>query len=170
MSRGNLQRIQARKKIEAARKHLTFRLGGQTYGINMLYVREIAGRQDIAPISQVPPYVKGVISRFDETIPVVDLRERLGLPRKTSSGPSCIIIVEIIQRLKMTCGLLVDAIEEVNTIPANAILRGTEDNEPFLLGFTEPEKGLHIQLLNIYRLLDPEEIPVIETTRALRVV
>ena len=169
MSRGNLQRIQAKKKIETARKYLTFRLGGQAYGINMLYVREIAGRQDIVPISKVPAYVKGVITKFDETIPVVDLRERLGLPEAAPTGRTCIIIVEIIQRLKMVCGLLVDAIEEVNTIPADAIVSDPEHDDNWVLGVAELESGPRV-LLNIYRVLDPEEIPVIETTRALRVV
>jgi purine-binding chemotaxis protein CheW len=169
MSRGNLQRIQTRKKIEAARKYLTFRLADRAYGINMLYVREIAGRQDIIPISKVPPYVKGVISKFDETIPVVDLRERLGLPETTPTGRTCIVIVEIIQRLKMVCGLLVDSIEEVNTIPADAIASGPDDSDDFVLGVAELESGPRI-LLNIYRVLNPEEIPMIESTRALRVV
>jgi purine-binding chemotaxis protein CheW len=170
MSRGNLQRIQTRKKIEAARKYLSFRLGDRTYGINMLYVREIAGRQDILPISKVPPYVRGVINKFDEVIPVIDLKERLDLPQKPPSSRSCIVIVEIIQRLKMVCGLLVDAVEEVNTIPVGAIVQGTDADDVCVLGVAELEAGPQIELLNIYRLLDPEEIPVIETTRALRVV
>lgn len=169
MSRGNLQRIQIRKKVETARKYLTFRLGGEAYGINMLYVREIAGRQDIAPISMVPSYVKGVITKFDETIPVVDLRKRLGLPEAASTGRACIVIVEIVQRLKMVCGLLVDAIEEVNTIPADAIVMAPDAGENFVLGVAELDSGPRV-LLNIYRVLDPEEIPLIETTRALRVV
>ena len=170
MSRGNLQRVRySKKKALSARKYLTFTLAGQVYGINMFYVREIAGRQNVSPISQVPDYVQGVITKFDETIPVIDLRLRLGLPEAEATGRSCLIIVEIVQRLKITCGLLVDAINEVKSIPAEAIVMEESPEDDFVMGQARSDSETRL-LLNIYRVLHPEEIPVIENTHALRVV
>jgi purine-binding chemotaxis protein CheW len=169
MSRGNLQRMQARSRSKTARNYLTFRLADGMYAINLLYVREITGRQDVMPISEVPSYVKGVITKFDEVIPVIDLRERLGLPAAPPTASSSLIIIEIVQRLKITCGLLVDAIEEISSIPASAIDGDAQLADNTVLGTAELDAG-PATLLNIYRVINPEEIPVVETTRALRVV
>jgi purine-binding chemotaxis protein CheW len=169
MSRGNFQRIQSKSKTKTARKYLTFRLADQVYAINMLYVREITGRQNISPISQVPSYVKGVISKFDEVIPVVDLRERLHISAPPFTGTPSMIIIEIAQRLKITCGLLVDAVEEISSIPAAAIDPDARHADDTMLGVAELDEG-PVTLLNIYRVLDPEQIPLVENTRALRVV
>jgi purine-binding chemotaxis protein CheW len=169
MSRGNLQRMQARSKSKTARNYLTFRLADQMFAINSLYVREITGRQEVVPISEVPSYVKGVICKFDEIIPVIDLRERLELPAAPTTASTSLVIIEIVQRLKITCGLLVDAVEEVSSIPANAIDADAQLADDTVLGIAELDNG-PVTLLNIYRGLNPEEIPVVENTRALRVV
>jgi purine-binding chemotaxis protein CheW len=169
MNKSNLQRIQTKNKNKTVRNYLTFRLADNSYGINMLYVREVTGKQDPAPISGVPSYVKGVIHKFDEVIPVIDLRERLGLPETASSGSTCMIIIEIVQRLKITCGLLVDAVEDISSIPATAIDCEAHLADDTVLGVAELDEG-PVTLLNIYRVLNPEEIPVVEPTQALRVV
>jgi purine-binding chemotaxis protein CheW len=170
MSRGNLQRMQAaRSRIKTARNYLTFQLADRMYAINLLYVREITGPQVATPISEVPSYVKGVFTKFDEIIPVIDLRQRLNLPVTPVTGDTSLIIIEIVQRLKITCALLVDAVEEISNIPASAINSEAQLSDNTELGTADLDAG-PVTLLNIYRVLNPEEIPVIENTRALRVV
>ena len=65
---------------DLAGKYLTFFLGGETYGIPVLKVREIISLLPITPVPQVPAYMKGVINLRGKVIPVIDLRSKFHLP------------------------------------------------------------------------------------------
>ena len=64
---------------ELAGKYLTFHLGEEGYGLEILKVQEIIGMQDITKIPRAPDYVKGVINLRGTIIPIVDLRDRFGV-------------------------------------------------------------------------------------------
>lgn len=95
------------------RLFLTFSLGGEEYGIEILYVKEITGMQNVTKIPNMPDYVKGVINLRGQVIPVIDVRTRFGLEFKEYGERTCAIVVNIEQS---TIGLLVDAVEEVINI------------------------------------------------------
>jgi purine-binding chemotaxis protein CheW len=63
-----------------AGKYLTFRLGGEEFGIRVMQVREIMGLQEITPVPHTPVHVKGVINLRGKVIPVICLRSKFGVP------------------------------------------------------------------------------------------
>jgi purine-binding chemotaxis protein CheW len=96
-------------------KYLTFVLGGESYGIGILQVREIIRSTAITPVPQMPPHIQGVINLRGKIIPVLDLRAKFGLVAAAVNNRSCIVVVQVkTPGLAATLtGLLVDAVDEV---------------------------------------------------------
>ncbi len=141
-----------------AGKYLTFTLERESYGIDVLQVREIIRLTSITPVPQMPAYVKGVINLRGKIIPVIDLRLRFGLGEAGSTDLTCIIVVQV----KMPggnfvqMGLLVDGVEEVMNIAAADIEEtpnfGAEIDTEYLLGMAKVKGGVKA-LLNIQKVL-----------------
>jgi len=106
-----------------AGKYLTFVLNGETYGIDVLQVREIIRLTNITAVPQMPAYVRGVINLRGKIIPVLDLRLRFGFADAQNTEQTCIIVVQV--RLpdgKSTqMGLIVDGVEEALNITGGDI-------------------------------------------------
>ncbi len=105
-------------------KFLTFCLGREEYGVEILRVREIIGLLDITPLPRTPDYVKGVINLRGRIIPVIDLRCKFALPEVDYTQATCIIVLEVgdgggAEPLKM--GVIVDTVSEVLDIPLEAV-------------------------------------------------
>jgi purine-binding chemotaxis protein CheW len=99
-------------------QYLTFLLGGEEYGIEILKVQEIRGYSPITPLPNTPGYVKGIMNLRGTIIPVVDLRSRLSM-RAMEPGPfTVIIVVKVGTKVK---GMIVDAVSDVVSIPATEI-------------------------------------------------
>ena len=96
-------------------KYLTFSLHHESYGIDVLKVREIIRVTNITAVPQMPAYVRGVINLRGKIIPVMDLRKRFDFPAQDDNSQTCIVVVQV--RLpdgKATAmGLVVDGVEEV---------------------------------------------------------
>ena len=96
-----------------AGKYLTFVLGSEQYGVEIVKVREILGVLPITPMPQAPHYVKGVINLRGKVIPVLDTRTKFGMPEKETTPETCIIVVDV---GGTSVGLLVDTVKEVMDI------------------------------------------------------
>ncbi|HSW00270.1 MAG TPA: chemotaxis protein CheW, partial [Sedimentisphaerales bacterium] len=89
-------------------KYLTFALGAEEYGLEILKVREIIGYIDVTALPQTPFHVKGVINLRGQVIPVVDLRAKFGMATTDVTDETCIIVVEITQNSrKFNTGIVV---------------------------------------------------------------
>jgi purine-binding chemotaxis protein CheW len=97
-----------------AGKYLTFQLGRESFGLEILKVQEIIGMMPITRVPRTPAFVRGVINLRGKVIPVVDLRVKLGFEAHDDSDRRC-IIVALISRgaTQVTTGLLVDEVSEV---------------------------------------------------------
>jgi purine-binding chemotaxis protein CheW len=97
-----------------ARQVLTFRLGEETFGIDILRVKEIRGWSAVARVPDWPPAVLGVLNLRGAVVPILDLRLRFALP---SAGftPLTVVIVIAMDTADGTkeCGLVVDAVSDV---------------------------------------------------------
>jgi purine-binding chemotaxis protein CheW len=141
-----------------AGKYLTFALGKEEYGIEILKVREIIGYMTITAVPQMPDYVKGVVNLRGQVIPVVDLRSRFGMEDKEITDQTCIIMVDIHQSDRsFFAGLVVDRVQEVLNIEGNNIddapQFGTDVNTDFLLGIGKAGSAIKL-LLDIDRVLE----------------
>ena len=120
-------------------KYLTFALGSEEYGLEILKVREIIGYMDITSVPQTPEYVRGVINLRGQVIAVVDLRSRFGMDAVEMTDETSVIVVEISQAgREISTGIIVDRVSEVLDIAGENIqeppkLGGTV-NTDFILG------------------------------------
>lgn len=142
-------------------KYLTFALGAEEYGLEILKVREIIGYMDITAVPQTPAHVKGVINLRGQVIPVTDLRAKFGMPTAQITDQTCIIVVEIAQAgRQFNTGIIVDRVQEVHDIAGEQIEEapqfGAGVNTEFILGMGKIGESVKI-LLDIDKVLGAEE-------------
>jgi purine-binding chemotaxis protein CheW len=138
-------------------KYLTFALGPEEYGLEILKVREIIGYMEITAVPQTPHEVKGVINLRGQVIPVVDLRAKFGMETAELTDETCIIVVEISQgNRNFSTGIVVDHVQEVLDIAGQDIEEapqfGSTVNTNFILGMGKIGDSVKI-LLDIDRVL-----------------
>ncbi len=92
------------------RQFLSFRLSDQAYAIPIEKVREITGMQRFTPVPDVPAFVRGVINLRGTIVPIIEVRQRLGLEPFDYTNRSCIVVVDLDAS---PVGLLVDSVQEV---------------------------------------------------------
>ena len=154
---------------QLAGKYLTFALHKESYGIDVLKVREIIRLTTITAVPQMPAYVRGVINLRGKIIPVMDLRLRFGFPDAPSTDQACIIVVQVkLPDGKATpMGLVVDGVEEVTKLAASDIEEtpdfGGQISTDFIVGMAKI-KGAVKTLLNIDRVLTSDAIQTLRQT------
>lgn len=142
---------------QRAGKYLTFKLGAEEYGLEILKVREIIGLMSITAVPRTPSYVRGVINLRGKVISVLDLRQKFGMDSAADTDESCIIVVDVASSGdSILMGLLVDAVSEVLDIGAEEIQDapefGAQINTDFILGIGKV-KGAVKLLLDIDRVI-----------------
>jgi purine-binding chemotaxis protein CheW len=143
-------------------KYLTFALGPEEYGLEILKVREIIGYMDITAVPQTPQHVKGVINLRGQVIPVIDLRTKFGMETAEVTEESCIIVVEITQgQRSFSTGIVVDHVQEVLDIDGQDIEEapqfGSSVDTDFILGMGKIGDSVKI-LLDIDKVLGGEDL------------
>lgn len=146
-------------------KYLTFALGKEEYGLEILRVREIIGLMDITVVPRMPNFVRGVINLRGKVIPVVDLRLKFGMNSIENTEETCIIVVDLEE---MLMGILVDKVSEVLDIDKSNIDEtpdfGVTVNTEFILGMGKAKDKV-IMLLDIQKVLTTSEIIKIAETK-----
>lgn len=141
-----------------AGKYLTFQLGGESYGIGVLRIREIIRLQPATPVPQMPPFVKGVINLRGKIIPIIDLRLKFGLSEIQDTDRTCIVVVQVTlpSRAGVYMGLIVDGVEEVLNIATGDTEAppdfGSRLQTEYILGMAKV-KGAVKTLLDIDRVV-----------------
>jgi purine-binding chemotaxis protein CheW len=136
---------------------VTFNLGSEEYAVDILRVKEINRMTGMARVPNSPAHVEGVINLRGRVIPVVSLRNRLGLGEKAGDDLTRIMIMDI---RGITMGVVVDSVSEVLRIPPSTVeppppvSRGS--NAGFVKGIAKLEDRLVI-LIDMDRLMDGEE-------------
>ena len=143
-------------------KYLTFALGREEYGLEILKVREIFGYMEITAIPRTPSHVRGVINLRGQVISVVDLRAKFGMESVERTEQTCIIVVEIHRGgRKISTGIIVDHVSEVLEVPGDKIEDppsfGSSVDSDFILGMGKIGDSVKI-LLDIDKVLDGEEV------------
>jgi purine-binding chemotaxis protein CheW len=107
---------------DAPRQVLTFSLGSEVYGVDILRVKEIRGWSPATRIPHAPPCVLGVLNLRGAIMPVVDLRVRFALPAAEFTPLTVIIVLSIrTAHGHRECGVVVDEVRDVVDIAADAI-------------------------------------------------
>lgn len=144
-------------------RYLTFRLGAEAYGIDVLTIQEIIRSTTVTAVPQLPAHLRGVINLRGRIVPVVDLRRRFGLPAEPEGDRACIIVVQFRSATRgiVPIGLFVDTVEEVMSISETEISPppefGCAVDIVFLRGLARV-RGEVKALLDIDRVLTGEQL------------
>ncbi len=102
---------------DTSRQVLTFMLGPEEYGVDILRVQEIRGWEQATPIPNTPDFIRGVINLRGTIVPIVDLRLRLGMPARPYGPTTVVIILKVVSPLRQrTMGVVVDAVSDVHVV------------------------------------------------------
>ena len=136
---------------------VSFTLNEEEFGIDILMVQEIIRMLQITKVPNSPDFVDGVVNIRGRIIPVVDLRCKLGMPRKEHDKETRIVVVEVSGK---TIGFIVDAVTEVLRIPSSIIEAPTEIiagvNSEFIKAVGKLEDRLLI-LIDLEKILSNSE-------------
>jgi purine-binding chemotaxis protein CheW len=151
-----------------AGKYLTFQLGGESYGLEILKVQEIIGIMKITRIPRTPESIRGVINLRGKVIPVADLRLKFGMAALTDTEKTCIIVVRAgCEGLPVTMGISVDEVSEVLNVKEEQIEPapsfGAAVNTEFILGVGKIGQKV-LTLLDIDQVLAGGEVAQVAET------
>ncbi|WP_300922940.1 chemotaxis protein CheW [uncultured Desulfovibrio sp.] len=140
---------------------VTFSIGEEEFGVNILKVQEIIRTMEITKVPRAPEFVEGVINLRGKVIPIIDLRRRFGLAPKAHDKNTRIIVIEI---NNVIVGFVVDAVSEVLRIPASTVeppppvVAGVESD--YISGVGQLQDRLLI-MLDLDKLLSSEDMEML---------
>lgn len=138
-------------------QYLTFQLGDELYGVDILRVQEIKGYTTVTKIPNTLPHIKGVLNLRGTIVPIVELRTKFGMPTIDYTMFTVIVVVVVQDRIM---GLVVDSVSDVLNISKKDIQVppefGAKVDVSVLTGIGKSGDKL-VALLNIDRLLTDGE-------------
>jgi purine-binding chemotaxis protein CheW len=136
---------------------VTFRLQGETYGINVMQVQEVLRYTEVAPVPGAPSYVLGIINLRGNVVTVIDTRHRFKLSEGELTDNTRIVIIETERHV---IGILVDSVAEVVYLRQSEIEAapnvGNDESAKFIQGVCHKNNELLI-LVDLNKLLTSEE-------------
>ena len=127
--------------------YMVFVINNQKYALSSKYITEIIEILPITKVPFLPEYMKGIINLRSTIIPVMDARIRFGMEPIEYSERTCIIIIE---NEANKIGLIVDAVNEVLTIPPKQIMESTKEKndlkESFVNGISQINNDIQLIL------------------------
>jgi purine-binding chemotaxis protein CheW len=136
---------------------LTFALGQEEYGVEILKIQEIKGFSAITPLPNTPAFIKGVLNLRGTIVPIIDLRKKFSLPEVGYTKFTVIVVVQVQGKIM---GFIVDAVSDVLNV-AGADIQPTPDlhgqvDTSFINGLAKTGEKLVI-LLDIEKVLTAAE-------------
>ncbi|GLT17417.1 chemotaxis protein CheW [Vibrio zhanjiangensis] len=157
MSQTNEVEVRKDQSNDEVLQWVTFQLEEETYGINVMQVREVLRYTEIAPVPGAPDYVLGIINLRGNVVTVIDTRSRFGLMQGDITDNTRIIVIESEHQV---IGILVDSVAEVVYLRSSEIDTtpsvGTDESAKFIQGVSNRDGKLLI-LVDLNKLLTDEE-------------
>ena len=146
----------------ASRELLTFTLGNEEYGIDILKVQEIRGYDAVTTIANAPEFIKGVINLRGIIVPIVDMRIKFKLGNVTYDETTVVIILFVANRV---LGMVVDGVSDVTTLKPEEVKPAPEFgaglDTQYLLGLGTLDERMII-LVDIEKLMKSRDMELIE--------
>jgi purine-binding chemotaxis protein CheW len=147
---------------EQLREFLSFRLGAEEYGIEILKVQEIRGWEQPTAIANTPAFIKGVINLRGIIVPIVDLRLKFNLGEAKYDEFTVVIILSVAGRV---VGAVVDAVSDVLTLEPEQVKPAPEFSAAletqFITGLGTIEERMLI-LLDIEKLMVSKDMQLVD--------
>jgi len=148
---------------------VTFQLGEELYGINIMEVKEIVRAQEVRAIPNAPGYVEGIFHLRNEIIPIINLHRRFHIKKVTVSEEDELLSGFIILDIDgMKLGVIIDKVSRVVTVqkeevqPPPQMVSGI--GAEYIQGVVRQENG-YLIILNIRDLFNPRELQKIADLR-----
>ena len=147
---------------------LTFTLGSEVYAMEVATTREVLEFTGLTPIPRMPGWIRGVLNLRGTVIPVLDLKQKLGMGRTEQSRDSCILILELSLDGEQTIvGILADSVREVFEVEHAQIEPpprfGSQVSTEYLRGVGHRNGTLFI-LLDVQKIFAINELTLAEAT------
>jgi purine-binding chemotaxis protein CheW len=165
---GGLLGNDATTPVGPTRQYVSFSVGRGAYAVDILSIREFKRWAETTALPNTPPYVHGVINLRGVVVPVYDLKARFGQGHTLPTSTHVIMMVAITQAAtetspprERTVGLLVDGVDDVLTLPLDALTTVPETDaaaHPFVEGVLTVGERM-IAVLDLDCLLSHEEFP-----------
>ena len=145
---------------------LTFTLGKEEYGIDILRVQEIRGYDAVTAIANTPPFIKGVINLRGVIVPIVDMRIKFNLGNVEYNQFTVVIILNLAHRV---VGMVVDGVSDVITLTSEQIKAapefGSALDTQYINGLGAVDSRMII-LIDIERLMSSRDMDLIDSVAA----
>jgi len=144
-------------QCENSVQFLSFTLGDEEYGVDILSVQEIRSWEPVSRIPNVPKYEKGVVNLRGAIVPIIDLRERFNLEHSEYTNLTVVVVLQtVLNGVSRTMGVVVDSVSDVNNVDAQTIQGapdfGTKVSTEFISGLALVDERMLI-LLDVKKLL-----------------
>jgi len=148
------------------RELLTFTLGNEEYGIDILKVQEIRGYDAVTTIANAPEFIKGVINLRGIIVPIIDMRIKFRLGNVTYNQLTVVIILNVLDRV---VGIVVDGVSDVITLTADQLkpspeFSSTMDTQ-YITGLGTVDERMIIDV-DIEKLMTSSDMELVETAAA----
>ncbi len=132
--------------LNDTKRFLEFNLGGESYAVELLKVKEVITPPEMTPIPKAPGYVCGLMNLRGLVLTVIDLRKKLGITPGKDTSQNGVIIFDLGERL---VGVMVDSIQKVLNIGSGQI-KPVPDSEAagaaYFLGVLQQDERLSMWL------------------------
>ena len=147
-----------------ANEFLTFRLGGEEYGIEILKVQEIRGYDSITQIANAPEFIKGVVNLRGIIVPIIDMRIKFRLGEANYDQFTVVIILNVAGRVM---GIVVDGVSDVISLESEQMRPtpgfGSVIDTEYIMGLGTVDERMLI-LIDIEKLMGSHDMGLIEQT------
>lgn len=149
------------------REFLSFKLGNEEYGIDILKVQELRGYEKPTRMANVPPFIKGVVNLRGIIVPIIDMRIKFNLSNVEYNDFTVVIILNVSGRV---LGIVVDGVSDVITLapeqikPAPDFSAHLDTN--YVIGLGTLDERMLI-LTDIERLMSSAEMGLFDEQQAL---
>lgn len=148
--------------MHATSEYLTFTLGNEEYGLDILKVQEIRGYDAVTQIANAPASIKGVINLRGVIVPIVDMRIKFNVGDPTYNEFTVVIIMNVLNRV---IGMVVDGVSDVVALSPEEIKptpeMGAALNTDYITGLGTVNNQMLI-LVDIERLMSSEEMQIMD--------
>lgn len=155
--RDSVSQSESERETRDDTQFLTFRLGNEQYGIDILRIQEIRGWEPVSRVPNVPFWEKGVLNLRGVIVPVIDLRERLGFESAEYGPVTAVIVIRVIpEQESRIMGLVVDEVSDVADVELSSLQSapdfGEKVNTEFISSLVTGREKM-IRVLNVDRLV-----------------
>lgn len=149
------------------REFLTFRIGAEEYGMDILKVQEIRGYEAVTSIANAPSFIKGVINLRGIIVPIIDLRIKFNLSNVEYNQFTVVIILSLSKRV---VGVVVDSVSDVLTLDPDQIKEAPSMSSSldigYIIGMGAIDQKMLI-LVDIEKLMSGKDMALVESVEVV---